>query len=67
MTAPVNSEGRFTGAVTGADVNKAICSSKKCLKKNYWSRVTTSKSGKMGVLVFTGFRAQRAPPETPVV
>lgn len=33
MAAPVNSEARFTGAVTGAVVNKAICSSKKCLSK----------------------------------
>jgi hypothetical protein len=66
MTAPVKLEGQFTGAFTGADVNNSKCSSKKCLRKNYWSRVITSKSGKKGLLEFTGFRAQSAPPETPV-
>ena len=66
MAAPVNSEARFTGAVTGAIVHKAECSSKKRLRKNYWSAVCTSKSGEKGLLEFTGFRAQSAPPETPV-
>jgi hypothetical protein len=35
-------------------------------KELYCSRFCTSKIGREAVLVFTGFRAQSAPPETPV-
>lgn len=64
MAAPVKLRGQFTGAFTGADVNGAKCSSKKCLKKNYWSKVITSKSGEKELLEIAGFRALDAPPKT---
>lgn len=66
MAATVISNHGFTVAVTVADVNRAECDSKKCLRKITVLSHASVKLGKSGYCHFTGFRAQSAPPETPV-
>jgi hypothetical protein len=66
MGATVKNNHGFTVAVTVADVNGAECDSKKSLRENYCTVACVSKMGETGLLSFTGFRAQSAPPETPV-
>ena len=64
MAATVKNTPGFTVAVTVADVSRAECDSKKSLRENYCTVACVSKTGKTGLLSFTGFRAQSAPPET---
>jgi len=66
MAATVKNNRGFTVAATVAIVNKAECDSKKSLRENYCTVARASKTGVTGLLSFTGFRAQSAPPETPV-
>ena len=67
MAVTVKNNHGFTGAVTVAAVNKAECDSKKCLRNFTVLSHVSVKRGKMSYCHLTGFRAQSAPPETPVL